>query len=577
MKKLRGMAVSPGISIGKALVYVKEAPEIPRRKIGEGEVEGEISRFHQALEEAKAELQEICQKARENIGEEEAAIFEAHIMMLEDPTLIEAVEKRIRSGLNAEAAVKEAVDEISARFEAMESEYFRERAADVRDVGDRVIRKLLGLQTSLLKLPKETIVVARDLMPSDTAQMDRQSVLGFATELGGKTSHTAILARALKIPAVVGISNLLESVSTGETIIVDGNEGLVVVEPDEATLRRYMEAKREYEEYQKMLMALKELPAETPDGRRVELAANVGNVDEVDGAVEAGAEGIGLLRTEFLYLNRETPPTEEEQYKAYRAIVERMKAPVIIRTLDVGGDKPLPYIRMPEEANPFLGWRAIRLCLDEPELFKTQLRAILRASAHGKVRVMFPMVADIDEVREAKKLLREAMDELREEGVKFDESLEVGIMVETPAAAVMADVLAGEVDFFSIGTNDLTQYTMAADRTNNKVARIYNHLHPSVLRLIRMVVDAAHSKGRWVGVCGEMAGDPQAIPILLGLDIDELSMAPQSIPEAKHIIRSIKYKEAKRLAEKALAAATLEEVLKLTSEALKALKKKPIK
>ncbi|MGB9839405.1 phosphoenolpyruvate--protein phosphotransferase [Thermovenabulum sp.] len=566
----KGIAASPGIAIGKAFIYKNIEVKVEQRWVNEDEVEAELLKLNKSINLSKEQLQRIKENALEKLGEDKARIFEAHLMVLEDPVLFSEIEEKIKNEkLCAEFAVKTVIEGYIDIFSSMEDEYMRERAADIRDVGERIIKNILGIPIkSLSELNDTVIVLAKDLTPSDTAQLDKNKVLAFATDMGGRTSHTAIMARSLEIPAVVGLQEVSEKVKDGELVIVDGINGILIVNPDSDTLKNYMDKKDEYLKMKEEMKALLFLSAETVDKkRRVELSANIGTPKDVKGALENGAEGIGLYRTEFLYMDREDMPSEEEQYKAYKEVAEAMQGkPVIIRTLDIGGDKKLPYLEMPEELNPFLGFRAIRLCLDRKDLFKVQLRAILRASAHGKIRIMYPMISGIDEIRKANRVLKEAMEELKKEKVAFDENIEVGIMVEIPSAAVCADILAKEVDFFSIGTNDLIQYTLAVDRMNEKIAYLYEPFNPAIIRLIKNVIDASHREGKWTGMCGEMAGEPLAVPLLLGLGLDEFSMSATSIPFAKKIIRSFKYDEAKELAEKVLLMDNPEEIRLLIKE-----------
>jgi phosphoenolpyruvate-protein phosphotransferase len=548
-----GIPASPGISHGPAFIYLVQDLIVPRRKIQDSE--GELKRLDKAITIASEQIASLQTKAETETGTEEAAIFEAHALFLQDPTLITAVHEAIQGqSLNAEAAWIDAIKANASNLEALEDEYFRARAADVRDVGQRVLRILLGVaESDLTDLTKPSIVVAHDLTPSDTVRLDKSLVTGFCTAEGGPTSHTAILAKALGLPAVVGIGRSILDLKYGDPLLVDGGRGEVIAFPDEKTIQEF-ETRRQKIEAQ----ALAELetanePAITTDGRQVEVVANIGSPQEAQIALDHGAEGIGLLRTEFLYLDRHEAPNEEEQLAAYEAILDVMEdRPVVVRTIDVGGDKELPYLDLGIEANPFLGWRAIRMSLDKPDLFKTQLRALWRASPSHDLRIMFPMIATLDEVRRAQVLLQEAHDEVLAAGYDVAGRIQVGIMVEVPSVAVLADLFAREVDFFSIGTNDLTQYTLAAERTNEKVAHLGDACHPAVLRQIQRILEAAHEEGIWVGLCGELAGDPDAVPILLGLELDEFSMAPSSIPHAKTIIRNWSQSDAQSLATEVL-------------------------
>jgi phosphotransferase system enzyme I (PtsI) len=553
MKRLAGISASRGIAIGPAFLYRQIELDFERREIDDPEAEWE--RFEDAAEQAKEQLREIESQTEESVGSDEAALFEAHRMMLEDPDLLEQVRQAIEEEqINAEAAIRDASESYARMMEALDSEYMKARAADVRDVANRVLRILLGKAESPSEgLTEPSIVLARDLAPSDTALMNKSLVLGFCTAEGGPTSHTAILARGLGIPAIVGAELEVLAIAEGTQLVLDGVEGTLIVEPDEETVAEYEEQQQTMSDVLEGAREKAGEPAITEEGYRVEVVANIGNVDGAEAALENGAEGVGLLRTEFLYLERDHLPDEEEQYEAYRTILETMgDRPVILRTLDIGGDKELPYMEMPAEMNPFLGVRALRLALKRPELLKPQLRAALRAGVGHDLKIMFPMVARIDELRRARALLDECRAELEEEGQAVAEDLEIGIMIEIPSAAMMADQLATMADFFSIGTNDLSQYTMAADRTNPDVAPMASGFQPAVLRLVRNVIQAAHAKGKWVGLCGELAGDPLAIPILLGLGLDEFSMNPPAIPLAKQIIRTLSLEEAKALAEEAL-------------------------
>ncbi|RKL61985.1 phosphoenolpyruvate--protein phosphotransferase [Thermoanaerobacteraceae bacterium SP2] len=553
---LKGIAASPGIEIGKAYLLKEHQVVIDTTGIPEEKINCEIRKFEDAVETSKNQLEKVKQKAEEELGREKAEIFGAHLMVLEDPVFLDEIKTKIKNDkITAENAVSQVVKTYVETFKNMEDEYLRERASDVKDVGDRIIKNILGIAIqTLADLTEKVIIIAKDLTPSDTAQMNKKMVLAFAIDMGGKTSHTAIMARSLEIPAVVGLVDIYSKAKDGDTIIVDGNTGTVYINPDQAILKEYEKLKQDYKKYRQELRQLKDLPGETLDkARKVELFANIGTPKDVKGALENGAEGVGLYRTEFLYMDRESLPTEEEQFEAYKVVAQSMAPrPVIIRTLDIGGDKKLPYLDMPDELNPFMGWRAIRMCLDRPHILKTQLRAILRASHYGNLRIMYPMVSRVEEIRKANAILEEAKQELEKEGIPYDKNLQVGIMVEIPSAAVIADILAKEVDFFSIGTNDLIQYTLAVDRMNEHISNLYEPLHPAVLRLIKNVIDASHKAGKWTGMCGEMAGDVTATAILLGMGLDEFSMSVASIPQVKKIIRSITYDEARQIAQKAL-------------------------
>jgi len=564
---MKGVAASPGIVIGQAHVLKEYPIHIDQQPIAAEQVEAELQKFEEALVKAKSQLEIIRDKAKKEMGADKAEIFGAHLMMLEDEVFLGEIREKIKSeSLRAEYALTLVVAAYTEMFQNMEDEYLKERAADIQDVSDRLVKNLLNIpMQSLADLAEEVVIIARDLTPSDTAQMNKECVMAFATEMGGRTSHTAIMARSLEIPAVVGCVGLLAEVQNGDLVIVDGNKGLVFLNPDQDTLEQYRKAQEEYARYIQELKELKDLPAETNDqARRVELVANIGTPKDCAGALANGAEGIGLYRTEFLYMDRAALPGADEQFVAYKAVAEEMKGrPVIIRTLDIGGDKKLPYLDMPEEMNPFLGWRAIRMCLDREEILRTQLRAIMRASAYGTLRIMYPMVSNADEIRKANAILAEVKADLDREGIPYDRNLQVGIMVEIPAAAVIADLLIKEVDFFSIGTNDLIQYTIAVDRMNEHISYLYEPLHPAVLRLVKNVIDASHRAGKWTGMCGEMAGDVAAAPILLGLGLDEFSMSAVSIPRVKKVIRGLTWAEAQEIAQKALAAESAEEIRRL--------------
>lgn len=532
-----GIAASKGYAIGTVVVKEENELNIEERVIEN--VEAEKERFKKALEASKEQLLNIKEKAAKEMGADKAAVFESHAMLLEDPEFAGAVEMGIESNkINAEKALQDVVDMYAGIFAAMEDEYMRERGADVKDVGKRVLANLLGKISGDSDLMAEnTVVVAHDLTPSDTAQLDKSKVVAFLTNIGGRTSHSAIMARTLEIPAVVGLQDITSSVKNGDTIIVDGIEGVAIVNPDIETIKKYEAKKEAFQKEREELKKLISVKTVTKAGKRVEVAGNIGKPEDVHQVLANGGDGVGLFRTEFLYMDRDDMPGEEEQFESYKYAVEKMEGrPVVIRTLDIGGDKKLPYLPLPEEMNPFLGYRAIRICLDRKDIFRTQLRALLRASAFGNLKIMFPMIGSLEEFLQAKEILKECMEELKKEGKDFNENLETGIMVEIPAAAVCADELAKYVDFFSIGTNDLIQYTLAADRMNEKISYLYNPMHPAVLRLIKMTIEAAHKEGKWCGMCGEMAGDEKAIATLVEYGLDEFSMSASSILKAKQLI-----------------------------------------
>lgn len=567
MKTLRGIAASRGIAIGPAFHFRRADLRFERYTVEDPAAEW--ARCQAALETAREQLADVYAKAEAESGAEQAAIFQAHALMLEDPELLDAVRTAIEEQhINAEAALSDATDMYAQILESLSDEYLSARAADVRDVATRVLRILLGAAESpTAGLTAPSIILARDLTPSDTVLLDKSLVLGFCTAEGGATSHTAILARGLGLPAVVGAGLDVLEIPDGVTLVLDGSEGTLLVDPAEEMVVGYRARQTAVATVLAQASERAHEPAVTRDGHRVEVVANIGNVEGAQAALEVGAEGVGLLRTEFLYLERDHLPDEEEQYRAYRAIVDVFgDLPVILRTLDIGGDKELPYLDLPQEMNPFLGLRAIRLCLARPELFRPQLRAALRAGAGRNLKVMFPMVATVAEVQAAQAILEECRAELLAEGRPIAEEMEVGIMVEVPAAALMADHLAAEVDFFSIGTNDLSQYTLAADRTNAQVSPLASGFQPAVLRLVRDVIAAAHAQGKWVGLCGELAGEPLAIPILLGLGLDEFSMNPPAIPLAKQIIRTLTLDEAREMAQAALKLDSPEAVRALAQE-----------
>ncbi|AYV65846.1 phosphoenolpyruvate--protein phosphotransferase [Niallia circulans] len=570
MSFLQGIAASSGIAIAKAYRLVE--PDLSFEKTSVENAESEISRFQEALNKAKSELEAIREKANKELGADKAAIFEAHLLVLSDPELIAPIEDKIKTDLvNAEFALKETTDMFITMFESMDNEYMQERAADIRDVTKRVMSHLLGVHlANPSMISEEVVVVAEDLTPSDTAQLNRQFVKGFTTDIGGRTSHSAIMARSLEIPAVVGTKKATEEINNGDLVIVDGLKGEIHVNPTPEVVESYKKVAEQYEQQKAEWAKLVNEQTVSSDGVHVELAANIGTPNDLEGVTNNGAEAVGLYRTEFLYMGRDQLPTEDEQFESYKAVLEGMKGkPVVVRTLDIGGDKELPYLDLPKEMNPFLGFRAIRLCLEEKDIFRTQLRALLRASSYGNLKIMFPMIATLNEFRAAKALLEEEKANLVSEGVKVADKIELGIMVEIPSTAVLADQFAKEVDFFSIGTNDLIQYTMAADRMNERVSYLYQPYNPSILRLVKMVIDAAHKEGKWAGMCGEMAGDETAIPLLLGLGLDEFSMSATSILKARSQILNLSKAEMEELAEKALQMSTTEEVMEAVKAAAK--------
>lgn len=569
---ISGILASPGIAFGKALLLIEDEIVINRKKITDDQVEQEVQRFLDGRSKAAEQLEAIRIKAGETFGEEKAAIFEGHIMLLEDEELEQEIIDLIKKDrLTADAAAHSVVDGQAKALEELDDEYLKERAADVRDIGKRLLQNILGLHiVDLSAIAEESILVAKDLTPSETAQLNLKKVLGFITDLGGRTSHTSIMARSLELPAIVGTGNVTSTVKNGDFLILDGVNNKIYVNPAEDVLEELKAIQAQYLSEKHELAKLKDLPAITLDGHQVEVCANIGTVRDVAGAERNGAEGVGLYRTEFLFMDRDSLPTEEEQFQAYKAVAEAVGAQaVIVRTMDIGGDKDLPYMNLPKEENPFLGWRAIRIAMDRKEILHAQLRAILRASAFGKLRIMFPMIISVEEVRTLKGELETLKAQLREEGKAFDETIEVGIMVETPASAVIARHLAKEVDFFSIGTNDLTQYTLAVDRGNDLISHLYNPMTPSVLGLIKQVIDASHAEGKWTGMCGELAGDERATLLLLGMGLDEFSMSAISIPGIKKIIRNTNFEDAKALAEQALAQPTAEDLMNLVNKFIK--------
>lgn len=532
----KGIPASRGYALG--YVYLKEDIELLVERGFTQDSRAERMKLREAVEEARKQLLQLREKTSREVGEADACIFDAHIMFLDDPEFTGAVEAEIEATrVNAMWALSEITKRHIRTFTAMEDSTMKERIDDLRDVSQRVLRILSGFAEAQDITEENTVVVANDLTPSDTATLDKNKVIAFVTNIGSRTSHTAIMARTLGIPAVVGLGDITSDLRNGELVIVDGFRGEIIIDPDADTIEDYNNRKAAYLNEQEDLLALRDVETRSRDGKRIEVSANIGWPHDVDNALANGAEGIGLYRTEFLYMDRTDLPTEDEQLEAYKYVLERMgDKPVIIRTLDIGGDKRLPYMDMPRELNPFLGYRAIRLSLDQPDIFKAQLRALLRASIYGNLRVMFPLISNIEEYREAMEIVEICQDELREEGIEFRDDIQWGIMIEVPAAAVIADELATEVDFLSIGTNDLIQYTLAVDRMSEKVSYLYDTMHPAVIRLIQMTIDGAHSQGKWVGMCGEMAGDEDAIPLLMSMGLDEFSMHATTILNAKRII-----------------------------------------
>ncbi|EPZ39007.1 Phosphoenolpyruvate-protein phosphotransferase [Anoxybacillus ayderensis] len=567
MKKLQGIAASNGIAIAKA--YRLEHPDLTVEKQTIENPAEQVSRFQQALAKAKEELKAIQAHALKELGEDKAAIFSAHLLVLSDPELVQAVEQKIeQERVNAEFALHDVASMFIAMFEAMDNEYMKERAADIRDVTKRVLAHLLGVTISNPSMvTEEVVVIAEDLTPSDTAQLNRKYVKGFTTDIGGRTSHSAIMARSMEIPAVVGTKEATATIQNGDIVIIDGLDGEVIVNPTEEIIAQYEQKRAAFAAQKAEWAKLVHEQTTTKDGHHVELAANIGTPNDVEGVLANGAEGIGLYRTEFLYMGRNELPTEEEQFEAYKTVLEKMEGkPVVVRTLDIGGDKELPYLDLPKEMNPFLGFRAIRLCLDMQQMFRTQLRALLRASVYGNLKVMFPMIATLDEFRQAKAILLEEKEKLVAEGVPVSDEIEVGMMVEIPAAAVLADQFAKEVDFFSIGTNDLIQYTMASDRMNERVSYLYQPYNPAILRLIYNVIEAAHKEGKWVGMCGEMAGEQLAVPILLAFGLDEFSMSATSILRVRSQLKKLSKQEAEQVKNHILSLATADEVVRFVKE-----------
>ncbi|MEB7671064.1 phosphoenolpyruvate--protein phosphotransferase [Staphylococcus equorum] len=564
---INGIAASDGVAIAKAYLLVEPDLSYNSEKITD--IDAEIAKFNDAIETSKVELTKIRNNAEKNLGADKAAIFDAHLLVLDDPELIQPIEDKIKNNqVNAPTALSEVTGQFITIFENMDNEYMKERAADIRDVSKRVLAHILGVELPNPSIIDESVVIiGNDLTPSDTAQLNKEFVQGFVTNIGGRTSHSAIMSRSLEIPAVVGTKSITEDVKQGDMIIVDGLTGEVIIDPTDDEVIAYENKRERFFEDKKELQKLRNEETKTIDGKHAELAANIGTPNDLTGVIENGAEGIGLYRTEFLYMGRDEMPTEDEQFEAYKKVLETMEDKrVVVRTLDIGGDKELPYLNLPEEMNPFLGYRAIRLCLDQPDIFRPQLRALLRASVYGKLNIMFPMVATINEFRDAKALLLEEKENLKQEGTDVSDDIELGIMVEIPSTAALADVFAKEVDFFSIGTNDLIQYTMAADRMSERVSYLYQPYNPSILRLVKQVIEASHKEGKWTGMCGEMAGDEIAIPLLLGLGLDEFSMSATSVLKARRQIKGLSQNEMEELSQRAINCATSEEVQELVEQ-----------
>ena len=565
---LKGIATSSGIAIGK--VYKLEQPTIV---VNEGQTDSavELQKFEDAMLKTIADIEQIKERASATLKPEELAIFDAHLMMAQDPEFRDQIVAMINEGNSADYATKQVSDMMIGMFESMDDAYFKERAADIKDVSFRLLCNILGLTIpDLTAIDEEVVIVAEEMTPSDTAQLNKKYALGFVTEIGGKTSHAAIMAVALGIPAVVGCTGIMSNCKHGDTIILDASEGVVIVNPSEEELKEYTVKRDQFLAEKEALKVLMDQPSITKDGHQVELVANIGSPKDMENVVSNGAEGVGLYRTEFLYMeSTDDFPDEEAQFEAYKVVLEKAAGQrVVVRTLDIGGDKKLPYFEFEPEMNPFLGYRAIRLCLDRKDIFKTQVRALLRASVYGKLAIMFPMIATIDEFLNGKNFVLETKEELLKEGIAVSDDIEIGMMVEIPATAILADEFAKHADFFSIGTNDLIQYSMAADRMSEKVAYLYQPLNPSILRLVKLTIDGAHSQGKWCGMCGEMAGDPQAAPVLLGLGLDEFSMSASRILPTRKIVTSLEYGQMKEMAEKALKCQTEAEVKELVNSLL---------
>ncbi|MGB2599559.1 MAG: phosphoenolpyruvate--protein phosphotransferase [Candidatus Omnitrophota bacterium] len=572
--QLKGIPAAPGIAIGKAHIFGTEDLSTPVRKISEKDIPFEIARFKKVLLETKKEIIAIEKKISREIGVEHGKIFSAHLLVLEDSVLVQEVIARLKKKKkNIEAIFTEVLNKYVNALSEAKDEYLRDRITDITDVGKRILRNLVGAEEkSMDMLTEKAIVIAYDLSPSDTAMMHKGRVIGFATDIGGRTSHTAIMAKSLEIPAVVGLEKVTDMIQNGDQVILDGIHGVVIVNPTKNFLVKYQKEKKKYEHLEHELIQVRSLPSETPDGKKVTIAGNIELPEDVASVLSHGGEGVGLYRTEYFYMNRRDLPSEEEQFNAYKSVATRIKPnPVTIRTLDLGGDKFLSQLEVPREMNPFLGWRAIRFCLARPDIFKTQLRAILRASVFGNIKMMHPMISGIGELRQANVILNEVKSELRKKKVPFNEKIPVGVMIEVPSAAITSDILAKEADFFSIGTNDLIQYSLAVDRVNEKIAYLYEPSHPAVLELIKTVIDNGHKNNIEVALCGEMAGDVYLTMILLGLGLDEFSTSPIAVPEVRKVVRSVKYSEAKAIADRAMTFTTGKEVLEFAKSKLEEL------
>ena len=566
---ISGILASPGIAFGKAQLFINEEIVLNKQTIETAQIDEQIAIFLAARDKSAIQLEAITEMARQTFGDEKAEIFEGHMMLLEDEELEEDIVTFIKKNkASADFAIHSIIEENAEMMAALDDPYLRERAADFRDIGNRIVKNALGMEmVSLSAIKEQVILIASDLTPSETAQINLDKILGFVTDLGGRTAHTSIMARSLELPAIVGTGNVTQIVKSGDFVILDAINNNLIVNPSEDVIKEYKATQAQYLADKAELLKMKDLPAITLDGHHVEVCGNVGTVKDCAGVIRNGGEGVGLYRTEFLFMDRDSLPTEDEQFEAYKAVAESMNGQgVIIRTMDIGGDKDLPYLNLPKEMNPFLGWRAIRICFDRPEIMNAQLRAILRASAFGKVRIMFPMIISVEEVRQLKDIMTTLKAELTAEGLAFDDAIESGVMIETPAAVAIAHHLIKEVDFFSIGTNDLTQYTLAVDRGNEMISALYNPMTPAVLTLIKQVIDASHAAGKWTGMCGELAGDETATLLLLGMGLDEFSMSGISIPKVKKTIRNANFADVKLLADQALSCATAGEIAELVAQ-----------